>query len=91
MSKIFGVLALLLWWLTFHIFDYDMAHRPKIPVPTAGMVYELDNHGAAVFITSRDWYLFYGCMTAAALCFVASGLCYLGGRIFRSGVDRRMR
>ena len=88
MSKVFGVLALFLWWLTFHIFDYDMAHRPKFPTPATGMVYRLENHGAAVFITSGDWYLFYGCMAAAILCFLAGALYYFGERIPRSGIDR---
>jgi len=77
---VFGLLSLVAWFSSGHVWDRYVATRPRTPDPGHGYVYALHNHGTIVFLTASDCCELYGLMVFAGLCFLVAGLMQLGQR-----------
>jgi len=72
-----GVAGLYFWFFSIYLWTEYATHDSSVPIPEAGRVYPLENHGSTVYITQaehdtiyRNTYLGIGLLLLASALFL---------------------
>lgn len=69
-----GIMALLLWFLSFCVWKYFDSHLSTIAQSGNGRVYPLNTHGSVVYLTAGEDYFLYGLIISGACCFLLAAV-----------------
>jgi hypothetical protein len=81
-----GIVALVLWFSSFSLFEHYDAVNPTRPDVASGAIYAQENHGHTVYLTASEKYQWRERMVLGVVLFVVSALLHLH---LRSGTRSR--